>query len=174
MPPNTPAAPPPAEDDLSDFLSVDDGADEKSEAHPILSAEEVTAAKKRARDVLDKERRAAAMKQVQEEETQRLRREEGLTSGITDEDKLVWITIDLPEWCDRIPVNGLAYFHGHSYQVPLHVYRSLSEQIQNSWRSDDLAEGKSMLQNFQSRRNTKIDGANGIIDRAPQRFDHVN
>lgn len=169
----TPAAPPPAEDEnLDDFLST--GEDVAESPHPILSVEEVASAKKRARDVLDKERRAAAMKQVQEEETQRLRREEGLTSGITDEDKLVWMTIDLPEWCDRIPVNGLAYFHGHSYQVPLHVYRSLSEQIQNSWRSNDLADGKSMLQTFQSRRDTKINGANGIVDRAPPRFDSVN
>jgi hypothetical protein len=165
---------PPADDDgVEDFLALGDEP-AAPEAHPILSAEEVDLARKKARERLDKERRAAAMRQVEDQETDRLRREEGLTSGITDEDKIVWVTIDLPDWCLCIAVNGGAYHHGHSYQVPKHVQRTLAEQMQNAWRANDLSEGKSIGQQFQSRRNTNIDGKSGIVDRAPTRFDNVN
>jgi hypothetical protein len=162
---------PPPDDivDPNDFLGL---SDDKSPgpvepAHAILSVEEVEAARKRARDKIDKERRAAASKQVEEEETRRLRREEGLTSGITSEDEIVWVTIDLPDWCPNVSINSTPYWHGHSYQVPRHVARTISEQIQNALRAHDLADGKSITDQFKSRRNTVMNGATGAISGLP-------
>lgn len=157
----------PPEDDEPDIL---DDVEAVSE-HPILSAEDVAKARAKAKEKLQAERRAAAMRDVEAQETERLRREEGLTTGISSEDELVWLTIDLPDWSPSINVNGMPYWHGHPYRVPRHVQRTLLEQMQNAWRAHDQTEGKSTAQMFQSRRNSVINGRTGVIDNAPRRFD---
>lgn len=174
-----PKTPPPADEpDADDFLSLGEDAPKDvvkmSEEHPILTPEEVAAAKLKARQKIDRERRASALKLVEDQELLRLRIEEGLTTGVDTEDLQVWITIDLPDWSPNVAVNGMPYWHGHSYQVPKHVYRTLAEQIQNAWRANDLSEGKSLAQQFQKRRDTAINGRTGIADNAPRRFDAVH
>lgn len=157
------------QDDLAaDFFGVDaDKVPADVRLHPILTNEQVEAAKAKALLKLQKEREAAAMRQVEQEETDRLRREEGLTSGITAEDELVHIVVDVPEWVPWVAVNGQPYWAGFSYQVPRHVARTVQEQMQNAWRTNDLADGKSMAQQFQSRRQTVV-GPQGVTN-APQR-----
>lgn len=159
--------------DDAEFLGLEP-AETPASAHPILSAEEVDAARAKARKRIENERKVSAMRQIEDQETERLRREEGLVSGISGEDVMVWVTIDLPPEAASIAINGEAYHHGHSYPVPKHVQRSLAEQMQASWRSHDLADGKSTSQMFQGRRNSKVDGKTGIVDNAPRRFDAVH
>ncbi len=139
--------------------------------HPILSDKEYLAAKEKARKKIDAERHANAMKQVEAEETKRLRLEEGLTTGVAAEDERVWATIDLPEWCPAVIINGEPYWHGHSYPVSVAQLRTLQEQMQSSWRAHDQTEGKSMAQMFQNKRASMINGKTGIVDNAPRRFD---
>lgn len=139
--------------------------------HPILTNEQVEAAKAKALLKLQKEREAAAMRQVEQEETERLRREEGLTSGIGVEDELVHVIIDVPDWVPWVAVNGQPYWAGFSYKVPRHVQRTIQEQMQNAWRTHDLADGKSMTDQFKSRRHTIMNGATGAIHNAPARLD---
>lgn len=153
-----------------DFFGVDaDKVPAEVRLHPILTNEQVEAAKHKALLKLQKEREAAAMQQVEREETERLRREEGLTSGITAEDELVHVVIDVPEWVPWVAVNGQPYWAGFSYQVPRHVARTVQEVMQSSWRSNDIADGKSMTQQFQSRRQTLVDGKTHAVTNAPQR-----
>lgn len=150
--------------DAADFLGVSEAeVPDTIRLHPILTNEEYREAQAKARVRLDKERKVAAIRDVEERETMRLRVEEGLTSGITAEDELVWITIDVPDWVPWCAINGQAYHHGHSYQVPTHVARSLKEQMQNCQRTHDLADGKSTMDMYRARRTPVIDGKSGVV-----------
>lgn len=167
--------PPVVENDAeiaADFFGVDpDKVPAEVRLHPILSNEQVAAAREKARQKIERERELAAIRQVEDEEVARLRREEGLVSGVTSEDELVWVTIDVPEWVPWIATNGHPYWAGYPYQVPRHVARTLQEQMQNAWRTHDSADGKSLADMFKSRRATNINGATGAIHNAPARFD---
>lgn len=142
--------------------------------HPILSNTEVRAAQAKARSKIDAERKAAAAADIEERETERLRLEEGLTTGISERDEIVNVTIDLPLYSDKILVNGprgVVYWHGHTYPVPRHVADSLNENMSRAWRHDDQTEGKSLTQSYQRKRNTAINARSGATTNAPARFD---
>lgn len=158
--------------DANEFLGLSaDAPTPEIKLHPILTNAEVLEAQAKARSKIDKERRVAAMREVEERETHRLKVEEGLTTGIGQEDERVKFTVDLPEWAPWIAVNGEPYWHGYTYDVPRHVSRSLSEQSQRAWRADDQTEGKSIAQQLQNKRHSVINGRSGAIANAPVRFD---
>lgn len=148
-------------------------AEDEVRLHSILSNEDFRLAQAAARKSIDKERRLTAMNAVKEEELRRLRLEEGLTSGITEEDHIVDILIDLPEWAPNILNNyGLTpYWHGRSYPVPIHVARSLAEQMHRAWRHEDQLDGKSRVQMLHRKRETTINARSGSVVNAPARFD---
>ncbi len=139
--------------------------------HPILSDEDFLAAQAAARKSIDKERRAAAMKEVQAQEAERLRIEEGLTTGVTDRDELVDIQIDLPLFTPSITINRFPFMHGRSYRVPRHQYDTLMEQMHRAHRHDDQTEGRSLREVYASKRNTLLNGNTGVAINAPARFD---
>lgn len=144
---------------------------EEVRLHKVLSNEDFLAAQALARKKIDKERRVAAMKRVEAEETERLRVEEGLTTGSSEMDELVDIQIDLPEFTNSITVNKFPYMHGRSYRVARHVYNSLMEQIFRARKHDDQTEGKSMREAYARKRDTLINGNTGVAIRAPERLD---
>jgi hypothetical protein len=127
------------------MTTKDEGWDEPKEpVHPILSAEQVAAAKKQARDKLQKERIAAAHAKLVEQETRRLQREEGLVIGGVADD-MVTITLDLAPFQPNIVVNGHPYWHGQTYTVPRHVAASLQETQYRGWEYENREiDGKSM------------------------------
>lgn len=138
----------------------------KQRLHPILSDKQVLEARAKAREVIEKERVAAAMKDVERQETDRLRREEGLTTGIGMMDEIVDVTIDLPRSALYIMVNGprgSLYWHGHTYSVPRHVANSLSENMFRLWRAEDQADGKSIDQMLMRKQDSIINGRTGVI-----------
>lgn len=168
--PKTPPVDTDEDVEAADFFGVDASkVPEETRLHPILTNEQVELARRRALDKIQKEREKAAMADVEAKETERLKREEGLTTGIGVEDELVHVIIDVPEWVPWIAVNGQPYWAGFSYQVPRHLQRTMQEQMQNAWRTHDLADGKSIAQQFQSRRQTTINGETGAIHNAPVR-----
>jgi hypothetical protein len=116
---------------------IDDLMGGEPSAHPLLSDAEIDAAKKKARDQIMKAKKDAAILSLIEDEKGRLLREEGLTTGDGVKDEQVKITVDLPEFCDKITFNGQPYWHGHTYQLPRHVADSMREVIQNTWRHQD-------------------------------------
>jgi hypothetical protein len=141
--------------------------------HPILSNADFRLAQEAARKSIDKERRLAAMQAVKTMELNRLRIEEGLTSGVAEDDALVDILIDLPEWAPNINNNfgQTAYWHGRSYTVSTAVARSLNEQMFRAWRHEDQLDGKSRSQMLHRKRETTISERTGVIRNAPARFD---
>lgn len=138
----------------------------KERAHPILTDKQVAEAKAKARAAVDAQRVAQAMKAVEAEETRRLAREEGLTTGIGYLEELVSITIDLPRSSPCISLNGgtRVYWHGHTYNdVPRHIANSLSETMFRCWRAEEQADGKSTDQMLWSPRHTAINGSTGTM-----------
>lgn len=137
--------------------------------HPLLSNAEVLEIRAQARAQLEKERLVAAKKALLQEETERLRQEEGMvTGGVGDE--MVDITIILPIFSDRIVVNQRAYFHSRTYRVPRHVANSLSETMWRGHRHQEEVEGHSMTQLYQNARGTVLSPVRGTVN-APRRFD---
>lgn len=133
--------------------------------HPILSNEDFLRAQAAARTKIDKERRLTAMKAVEAEEAVRLRREEGLTTGLGAADEEVHILMDLPLWTPNITVNGFPFWHARGYDVPRHLYDSLMEQMFRAWRHDDQIDGKSMretLTRATRRAPNVLDGNTGV------------
>lgn len=163
-----PTKAPDEDDDLEGFMDIGDKP--KDAEHPLLSAEDIDSVRAKVRKDLEKERRLNALEAFENQERERLRREEGLTSGVGEEDRLVWCTIDLPEWSPSVTVNGHPYWHGSTQKVPLHVHRTLMEQMQNAWRAHDQTEGKSIAQMLRPR-HTVINGATGSVSNSPRRFD---
>jgi hypothetical protein len=142
--------------------------------HPILSNAEVRAAQERAKTNVLAERKLAAMEDIEKRETERLRIEEGLTTGIADKDEIVNFTVDLPLYADKILVNGplgKAYWHSITYPVPRHIANSLAEQQFRAWRHEDQTEGRSIAQAYQRKRDTAINARTGVVSKAPARFD---
>lgn len=145
--------------------------DTEERLHPILSNEDVLKARAKARARIDEDRRAAAMADIEAREVSRLRREEGLTSGIGVMDEIVNVTIDLPPFADRISINGplgYHYWHGKSYDVPRHVANDLSWQMMTMRRHEDQTEGRSLVQTYQRKRDTSINARTGTVANAPR------
>lgn len=142
--------------------------------HPILSNAEVRAAQAKAKADVIAERKAAAMLDVEKREAERLRIEDGLTTGSEQKDEIVNFTVDLPQYGDKLLVNGplgKAYWHGRTYAVPRHVADTLAEMQFRMWRHEDQTEGRSTAQMYQRKRDTAINARTGEVANAPRRFD---
>lgn len=133
-------------------------------AHPILSAEDVEAAKAKARQRVEAERRKTAMKAIEDEETQRLNVEEGLHTGDQVKDELVNLTLDLAEHSSRISLSGRLYFHGQTYTVARHIADTLREIQARGWQHQQEIDGKPMYGAFRKPHETILSGARGITN----------
>lgn len=149
--------------------------EEEVRLHPILTNDEYRKAQAAAKKRVEDERRAAAMKAVEDLETERLRVEEGFTTGVAEQDEIVHVTIDIAPYSDKIVLNGgtggNVYHQGHGYDVPRHVADSIAEIMSRSWKHEDQVDGKSIAQSYGRKRDTIINARTGAIANAPARFD---
>lgn len=113
-----------------------------------LTAEEIEAAKKVARENVEKAARQAEIEKIVAEEEARLKRIEGQRTGVADKDEMVHLFIDLAEFCDRITINGVQYFHGYAYDVPRHVADTLREIMQRTHRHQMELDGKGLEESY--------------------------
>lgn len=160
------------DDDVSEIVERADEIEAAGEErlHPILSNEDVLKARANALKHVQADRRRAAMEAVEKEETERLKMEDGLTTGTSYLDEIVDFTVDLPPFADKIMVNGplgFQYAHGKTYPVPRHVANSLAETLDRARHHEDQTEGKSITQSYQRKRDTAINARTGAIERAP-------
>lgn len=124
--------------------------------HPILTNDEVLAAREKARTRLAAERRKDALKAVEEQELEALKHSDGMIVG-NEMDEIVACTIDLPEFAPNITVNGQPYWHGRTYDMPRHVAASLMEQQQNCWNHQRREfDGKVTPDSYRRQHLTKI------------------
>jgi hypothetical protein len=130
---------------------------EEIRLHPILSNEEVLAARARARKKVEAERKLAAIEALEVQETERLRLEEGLTTGVGVLDEIVNVTIDLPPFAPDIKVNfHQTFVHGYTYPVPRHQADTLREQMARAWRHEDEVKGRSFREHYGLARHATI------------------
>ena len=151
-------------DDLDDMPE-----DDEPRLHAILSNEEFLAAQKAARMEIDKERKSAAKRLVIEEE--KLRLIAAGEGGLTDEDRIVDVTIDLPAYTPNIKINMQPYENGRVYPVPISVARTLYEQMWRCWRHEDQTDGKSlheMMTRAVKRSPNVINGRTGAVLHDPR------
>jgi len=126
---------------------VFDGETERK--HPVLSNEEYEAAVAKARAKVLEETKDKAIAHLIEAETLRLQREEGFHSGDPVKDEEVNIRIDLPEFAAYLSINGLQFWHGHTYRQPRHVVDTLREMQQRTWDHQAEIDGKSKTGAYQ-------------------------
>lgn len=144
---------------------------ERLDPSGLLSDEEVLEARASAKERVMRERRAAAMLAFEAQETERLRREEGLTTGIAQKDEIVNFTVDLAPYCDKISIGGplgAHYYNGKTYTVPRHVADTLAEIQFRTWRHEDQTEGKDLLQTYKRKFGTSINGVTGASSNSPR------
>jgi len=110
---------------------------------PILSAVEIADIKARAKQNILKAKKKDAEAALLEQETQRLRIEEGFTTGNSHLDEIVNITIDLAQFAPSILINNQPYHHGRNYSVPRHVADTLREVMFRTWGHQADIDGKS-------------------------------
>ena len=140
----------------------------KAPPHPAgLTEAEIKAAKDKARARIEAERKKAALARIEEEETQRLKLEDGLVTGDEAKDEMVNVTIDLPEYTGSITINMQPFWHGHTYTVPRHVAETLREVMQRGWAHQHEIEGKNLTQHYLQSRGTKMSMVSGATVNAP-------
>lgn len=124
----------------------DDIFEEPISEDELLTPAEIAKIKLEAKQEILKAKRADLRKKLLADETQRLRTEEGLTTGNAHSDEIVNITIDLPLFTPNIIINMKAYWHGSTYPVPRHVADTLRAQMFDSWKHQSQIDGKSAQQ----------------------------
>lgn len=135
--------------------------------HPILSNEEVLEARAKARASIEAEQKKRALKTVQDEEVQRLKREEGLVSGDKVKDEMVSITIDVAPYTDRIIMNFRdTYLHGRTYTVPRHVADAIRDIMWQTKKHEHDTKDENLYTFYGKQRSTTLSPAG--IKNAPQ------
>ncbi len=102
----------------------------------LLSNDEQTEIRAKAKAKVLAERKLASEDALMEEALAEERRGVGL------EESLHEITLDLPEYADRLNIDGTIYFHGRSYTVPMGLFNVMREQVQRMWGHQDEIDGK--------------------------------
>jgi len=126
---------------------------------PLLSAKEIEEAKAKAAERVAAAMKKAAVDKIIADEENRLKRLAGAKTGIADMDEPVEVTVDLPEFCPDIRINGTIYNHGRTYTVPRHMANGLREIMQRARRHQDVLDGKSMEEMYRASRPVTLSPA---------------
>ena len=108
----------------------------------ILTAEEIAAAREKARANVTADAKKKAINEIIAAETLRL----SIATGDRLMDEEIWISVDLPIGADRLVIDGTTYMHGHLYKRPRHVVNSMREMIARQWDHEADIKGESLRQ----------------------------
>lgn len=136
--------------------------------HPILTVQEQRDAMAKARARVTAEDKKAAIKAFEEQATEQIRGKKGLRTGDPVKDELVSISLDLAEHSNAIVLNGNAYWHGQTYEVPRHVADTLREIQSRGWNHQLELDGKGLSERYRTPHNTVLSAKTGVVN-APQR-----
>lgn len=131
---------PPTLDDLM--------GDDEPEMKPLLSAAEVSKARKDAADRVEKEMKKVEIDRIIAEEMAIIKREAGKRTGVADMDEKVSIMVDLPEFCPSININGERFWHGHTYTLPRHIANGLREIMSRANNHQLILDGKGTAERY--------------------------
>lgn len=137
--------------------------------HPILTVQEQREAMAKGRARVTAEDRKAAMKAFEDQAVEMIRGKKGLTTGDPVKDELVSISLDLAEHSNAIVLNGNAYWHGQTYEVPRHVADTIREIQSRGWNHQLELDGKGLSERYRAPHNTVFNAKTGAVKNAPQR-----
>lgn len=102
----------------------------------IVDPKRVEELRAKAKTKIDKERQLAAEAQLLEQ----FEKEERQAGGLEEEMEDVFI--DLAPYADRLMLDGVVYFNGHTKTVRKGVADVMREMIQATWRHQSIVDGK--------------------------------
>ncbi len=102
----------------------------------ILDPKRVEELRGKAKAKVEKERQLAAEAQLLEQ----FEKEERQAGGV--DEPMVEIYIDLAPYADRIMLDGVIYFQGHTKTVRESVGAVMQEMMQATWRHQSIVDGK--------------------------------
>lgn len=70
--------------------------------------------------------------------------------------EMKYIQLDMAGHSDRIMLDGTIFFHGITYEVPMPVYLSLREVVQNGWKHEREISGSPNARSYNRPRDTHI------------------
>ena len=126
----------------------------------LLSKEEKAALKKSASESLTEEMKQQARDEFFAQELARLRQEQ------VPADKIIPITINAAPYVPFFMLDGIQYFHGYTYDVPMKTAIVLYEQMQRSWDHQDEIDGRKKSDPYRRPQNVRLGNADlGTITR---------
>lgn len=102
----------------------------------ILDPKRVEELRARAKETVDKERKAAAEAQLLEQ----FKLEERQAGGLEEEQEEIYI--DLAPYADRLMLDGVVYFNGRTVVVRKGVADVMREMISATWKHQSVVDGK--------------------------------
>jgi hypothetical protein len=116
----------------------------------LLSAE--------AKAALDKEARASILAEMEQDARDAYFADKmaELRRGEVPEDQIVNVTIDTAPFVRCIMIDGVQFFHGYTYAVPVRQAAVLYEQAHRSWRHQDEIDGRSRTEAYRRPLNTVL------------------
>jgi hypothetical protein len=121
----------------------------------IVDPKRVEELRIKAKANVDAERKRAAEAQLLEEMELEERRANGTVEPVED------IYIDLAPYADRIMIDGIIYFQGHTKTVPRGRAEVIREMMQATWRHQSIVDGKA--EDFYRRSRGQGVAANGGV-----------
>lgn len=140
-------------------------ADEKKQKGPlahkaiidtsIIGEERVKQLRAKAAEKVEKERKTAAEAQLLEQFENEERQAGGLDEPMEE------VYIDLAPYADRLMIDGVIYFNGHTKTVRAGVACVIRDMVQATWQHQSIVDGKA--ENFYRRSRNQGVAANGGV-----------
>ena len=127
------------------------GDDELDAEHPGLTKGQVRRAKERARKTVEAARVKALLEKIEEKETERLAREEGLQENA---EPMVSVTLNLVPPMPYIAIDGRRYVDHKTYAVRESVARELLFTMYKGWEQESARTGQDKYAFYASRVNS--------------------
>lgn len=58
-------------------------------------------------------------------------------------EQLIRFTVELPNYCEKIVIDGTVYFHGTTYELPLRQFYVVREIVEGNWAHEMEVQGRS-------------------------------
>jgi hypothetical protein len=129
-----------------------------------LSKKEKDALKKKARGIAEKEAKQKIEDDFLKAEVAKAKREEEAKYGLADEEEeIVRYTVNLSSASDRHLINGKAYLHGHTYEVPKSLADCMRDTEYRGHEQERLRKGQKTNE-FGLRHRDGIKSAGGVAN----------
>lgn len=127
-----------------------------AEGKVALSAEDKARIEAKVKAKLDEEAKKEAEKKYEDEllRAAKAAKFAGKAPSTQPAPGLMAIHIDLPTFCNKITLDGIAYWHNFTYHVTPEVFESLSEVMHRAKLHDEEVAGRRNSNQYRPKRNS--------------------